>query len=344
MKNLLVKASCVFLSLCLLFCVLPGAALAEYVVPTNGQTYLRDQPSLTGGVVGQLVDGDCAEYLSQTWSSADSMTWYKIRCNGVTGWVCSKYATLSSSAGDSSESVYASADTYIRDYPAVYGYIVDKLPAGSRAKYLGQRCTDDLNVDWYYVSYGSATGWVSSKNASLGFGSFGSGSYGGNTGFGYGGYGGNSGLGSYGGWSDFGELYAVGGDSYLRKLPGEYGAQISLFPEGATASYLGRSSEDELGVTWYLASYRGRTGWVSAKFVSFPGTRDRYSEYVVSNGGSTYIRSSASTDAKELGGMPKGSTADYLGETRVDMNGREWYKVRFQGVTGWVSARYTELQ
>lgn len=336
MKNLLVKASCVFLSLCLLLCALPGAALAEYVIPTNGQTYMRDQPSLTGGVVGQLVDGDYAVYLSQTWSSADGMTWYKIRCNGVTGWVCSKYASLSgsASAGGSSESVYANGDAYIRDYPAVYGYIVDKLPAGARAEYLGQRCTDDLNVDWYYVSYGSATGWVSSKSTSLGFGSFDSGNYGDDSGFGP----------SSSNWNNYGELYAVGGDSYLRKRPGEYGAQILLFPEGATASYLGRSSEDELGVTWYQVSYRGKTGWVSAKFASFPGTRDRYSEYVVSNGGSTYIRSSASTDAKELGGMPKGSTANYLGETRVDMNGREWYKVRYQGITGWVSARYTELQ
>ena len=60
MKKLLVKAFCVLLSLCLLLCALPGAALAEYVVPINGQTYMRDQPSLTGGVVGQLVDGDYA--------------------------------------------------------------------------------------------------------------------------------------------------------------------------------------------------------------------------------------------------------------------------------------------
>lgn len=334
MKNLLVKAFCVLLSLCLLLCALPGAALAEYVVPINGQTYIRSQPSLIGNVVGQLVDGDYAVYLEQTWSSADRMTWYKIRCNGVTGWVCSKYATLSASAGDSGESVYADGDAYIRDYPAVYGHILAKLPEGARAEYLGQRCTDDLNVDWYYVSYGSATGWVSSKSTSLGFGGFDTGDHGDDPGFN-----------PYGdGWGDFGEIYAVGGDSYLRKRPGDSGAQITLFPEGATASYLGRSSEDERGLTWYQVSYRSKTGWVSAKFAAFPGPSDRYSKYVVASSGATYIRSSASTDARELGGLPKGATANYLGETRLDMNGREWYKLRYQGITGWVSARYTELQ
>lgn len=238
-------------------------------------------------------------------------------------------AERGASRGGADESVYALSDVYIRDYPAVYGNILEKLPMGGCATYLGQRCTDDLDVDWYYVSYGSATGWVSSKGTFLSF-------------LDYDEVSGNSG--SRGGGSDGGDIYAVGGDSYLRKQPGDSGAQIALFPEGATASDLGRSSEDARGVTWYQVSYRGKTGWVSAKFVAFPGASDRYSEYVVSNGGASYIRSSASTDAKDLGGMPKGATGAYLGETRLDMNGREWYKVRYQGITGWVSARYTELQ
>ena len=61
-------------------------------------------------------------------------------------------------------------------------------------------------------------------------------------------------------------IYASGGDSYIRSQPSLSGAQVGLFPEGAVASYLGNSSVDSRGVTWYYISYNGKTGWVSSRY------------------------------------------------------------------------------
>ena len=42
--------------------------------------------------------------------------------------------------------------------------------------------------------------------------------------------------------------------------------------------------------------------------------------------------------------MKKGQTASYLGSTKKDARGVAWYKVSFNGRTGWVSSRYGKLR
>ena len=43
------------------------------------------------------------------------------------------------------------------------------------------------------------------------------------------------------------------------------------------------------------------------------------------------------------GTMHTGETAKYLGETKKDERGVAWYKVSFNGKTGWVSSKYGKL-
>ena len=42
--------------------------------------------------------------------------------------------------------------------------------------------------------------------------------------------------------------------------------------------------------------------------------------------------------------MDKGKVAVYLGETHKDKRGVAWYKIRFEGIEGWVSSMYTVLK
>ena len=96
-------------------------------------------------------------------------------------------------------------------------------------------------MTWYKISYRGYTGWVSSKYTSFSGNGYVAPSY-------------------------SGTVYGSGGDSYIRSRPNLSGAQLGLFPDGASASYLGSSSVDSRDVTWYKISYRGTTGWVSSRY------------------------------------------------------------------------------
>ncbi len=57
-----------------------------------------------------------------------------------------------------------------------------------------------------------------------------------------------------------------GGDANLRSGPGLSYEDIGTMHNGETASYLGGSSVDERGVTWYKVNFNGKVGWVSSKY------------------------------------------------------------------------------
>ena len=42
-------------------------------------------------------------------------------------------------------------------------------------------------------------------------------------------------------------------------------------------------------------------------------------------------------------GLFQGDTATYLGDSSVDSRGVAWYRISWEGGSGWVSSRYTTL-
>ena len=60
--------------------------------------------------------------------------------------------------------------------------------------------------------------------------------------------------------------------------------------------------------------------------------------------GSVYLRSGAGRDYSSKGVVPKGKSLTYLDETKKDERGVAWYKVKYNGKTGWVSSKYAKLQ
>lgn len=59
--------------------------------------------------------------------------------------------------------------------------------------------------------------------------------------------------------------------------------------------------------------------------------------------GSTNIRTGPGLDFEQLGTLPKKAEAEYLGWREVDDRGVTWYFVRYKGVEGWVSEKYTSF-
>ena len=65
--------------------------------------------------------------------------------------------------------------------------------------------------------------------------------------------------------------------------------------------------------------------------------------YVQATGGDVYLRTSPSLNGEKLDAMQENQTAAYLNGSAIDERGVLWYRVRFEGQTGWISSRYTTL-
>jgi len=61
------------------------------------------------------------------------------------------------------------------------------------------------------------------------------------------------------------------GNVWLRSGPGLSYSQVTSFSEGKSLTYLGQSSVDERGVTWYKVSSGSHTGWVSSRYARLIG-------------------------------------------------------------------------
>lgn len=293
----------------------------------------------TGYQVLQALPQNTSVYylgVSEVDSSGD--LWYKVQYGAYnTGWVAARYCSLSSNVSTTSYCTANSGDTYIRSNPNLEGSKLGVLKQGQSAYYLGQVMVDNRGVDWFYVNYNGTYGWVSTKYTYL-----------------------NSQTGSafnimptlpnYGATS--GILRAEGGDVYIRSNPNLSGSQLAVLKNGYSATYLNERSVDERGVVWFRVNYNGTYGWVSGKYgmlygnvVSLPpvSSTTPSGSYVKATGGDCNVRTQPDLGAKVLTCMNKGESASYLNESSVDYRGVTWYKVKFDGVTGWVSSRYASL-
>ena len=120
---------------------------------------------------------------------------------------------------------------------------------------------------------------------------------------------------------------------------------LGTIPYGATVTLLTQTSE------WYKITYNGITGYVSREYVTrnsssnASGTGSGAANTGANTGTSSAItgtvtasslniRASKSTSADILGTVPYGATVTLLTQTS------EWYKITYNGITGYVSRQY----
>lgn len=209
-------------------------------------------------------------------------------------------------------------DCNVRDYPSLGGKSIGVLYNGQEADCLGGQSVDDRGVVWYEINFKGQSGWVSSKYAKLN---------------------GQSGEAAY--------VSIVEGQCHLRLTPDLNGEVLAILEEGSRCVYQGRTSTDSRGVDWYQVSYNGQAGWVSSMYsklgVNTAPAVSSSGSYVKATSYKVNMRDEPNLAGEDIGTMDKGETATYLGQKSTDSRGVIWYKVRFNGKTGWVSSRYTKL-
>lgn len=264
----------------------------------------------------------------------------------VDGSVGSSGGASSSSGGNqSSGNTYSTDAKYvkvtgnsvnIRSKAGLNGSVIATATKGMVLKCTGTASKDSSGLTWYKVSYNGNTGWISSTYAKKTSSS--SSSSGGD----------KSGpevsmSGSY--------VKIVNGNVTMRSKANKDSSAITTINKGTTVTFKGKASTDSRGVVWFKVSYKGNTGWISSKYAkitdsagnSSGGSTSTSGSKVKIVGGNVTIRANANKTSDKLGYISAGKTATYLGSSKKDSRGILWYKVKYNGVTGWVSSMYAKL-
>lgn len=118
----------------------------------------------------------------------------------------------------------------------------------------------------------------------------------------------------------------------LRKGPGTDYDIITEMSKGVPVAILGW--EDG----WYKAAYAGKTGYVSDELVNVYPTTDSLKGYAIVSTEALNMRATASTSGKIVAVVEEGDCLTLKGFN----NG--WFKVSYDGKTGYVSGDYVELR
>lgn len=337
MKKLL---SALLIASMLMLC---ASALAEAYVYITGSANVRTGPSLGYTSVGQLEKGSTVDYLQNYAYDSRGVRWYKISFADGSGWVCALNAALtdtpdsaiyasggqggSTNAGfffsgtEACGEVYAESKTNLRSGPSLSHSLLGTMKKDTAAEYLGSTSYDSRGVAWYNVRYEGKTGWVSSGYTTLTLTV-----------------------------SSFGAVEGSTGQSNVRTGPGLGHSSIGTLYKGESAEFLGKTSVDERGVTWYNIRFNDQDAWVSEKYTKLvqPETTIPESEInfgvVKGHSGKSNVRTGPGLDYKSLGTLDKGESADFLGNTAHDERGVKWYNIRYEGQNAWVSEKYTIVE
>lgn len=328
--------------------VVASADYYVYIRATASVT-VRSSPSLSGRELGTLSKGTTAEYADKSSYDSRDVEWYKIYYDGGTGWVSSTYSERVNASNNgyhyddprtssSGSYIRATASLNVRSSPSTSGKSLGTLSEGTTATYLGVISTDRRGVDWYKIRYDGSTAWVSSTYCVL--------------------VDDNDDYYDYRDFSDYeepsewrksGSYVRATSSLNVRSSPSTSGKQLGTLSEGTTATYLGYVSTDSRGVDWYKISYDGSSAWVSSTYSVLvknaepAPTKRTTSSYIVATGGDLTVRKSPSLSGTRLGTLFEGDTATYLGSKSTDDRGVVWYKISYDGSTGWVSSKYAKL-
>lgn len=234
--------------------------------------------------------------------------------------------------------VQTTGDVNVRTGPGLNYSKLGYVDKGTTLDYLGMSSVDDRNVAWYKVMFNNNIGWVSSVYSTLHQKA--------NTGT---------------NWQPDTSTPSVQLDTYVRATgsvnvrtgAGKSYESLGSLRKGEKVLYLDTYTYDANGSVWYKVQYYSfGQAWVSGLYTELvfgneAGVADDMTNvvgsYVKAKGGNSNVRSGPGLSYEDLGTIHGGEIASYLGAYCTDERGAIWYYVRFGDVTGWVSARYTEL-
>ncbi|MFV5318749.1 SH3 domain-containing protein [Priestia megaterium] len=232
-----------------------------------------------------------------------SGSWYKINYNGRTGYVSSDYVQSSGTAIPPAESITYTVTASTLNVRSGAG--TNYASIGSVTK--GQKLSVvNKNGSWYKINYNGRTGYVSSDYVQ-----------------------------SSGTTTPPAEsiTYTVTASTLnVRSGAGTNYASIGSVTKGQKLSVVSKSG------SWYKINYNGRTGYVSSDYVQSSGTTTPPAEsitYTVT-ASTLNVRSGAGTNYASIGSVTKGQKLSVVSKSG------SWYKINYNGRTGYVSSDYVQ--
>ena len=136
-------------------------------------------------------------------------------------------------------------------------------------------------------------------------------------------------------------VVATDGSSWVRSGPGTGYAQLALLEDGESAEYLGSTSVDARGRTWYRVRVGGVEGWVSSRYTTLEasGWYDGSWEF----GNTRYVRATARVNVRSGPGTSYEALATVSNGDSiqiVESAGDGWYKITFSGLGGAATTGY----
>lgn len=129
--------------------------------------------------------------------------------------------------------------------------------------------------------------------------------------------------------------YTTTANLNMRSTNSTKGKVLIVIPKGKEVSYISKSGN------WYKVKYNGKTGWVSSTYIKTSkvaiATTKATTTTTYTTTANLNLRSTNSTKGKILLTIPKGKAVSYISKSG------NWYKVKYNGKTGWVSASYIKV-
>ncbi|MGI6200170.1 MAG: SH3 domain-containing protein [Christensenellales bacterium] len=241
--------------------------------------------------------------------------WYYIDYNGQKGYVSATYLDVSGgSAPDptTGTGTVTASSLRVRSGPGTGYATLRTLPKGTTVSVLGK------SGDWYQISYGGSTGYVSAEYLEVSGGSIPT--------------------------PDpdpdpMGTGTVTASSLNVRSGPGTGYGVVGGLTRGVKVTLLDKSGD------WYLVQYNRVKGYVSATYISVDGsggssggsTTDPATGTGTVTASSLRVRSGPGTGYATLRTLPRGTTVTVLGKSG------DWVQISYGGSTGYVSAEYLEV-
>ena len=279
---------------------------------------LRDQPGTSGKILTTIPKGKTVTILSEK----DENGWYKVSYGGKTGYVSGSYLTTSPSGSTTitTKTGTATENLNLRNQASLSGKILTTIPKGKTVTILSEK---DEN-GWYKVSYDGKTGYAISNYIKEDDSN-------------------SEATESAPSKPTVSKTGTTTENLNLRNQASLSGKVLMTIPKGKTVTIF--SEKDENG--WYKVSYDGKTGYAISNYIKEGDSNSESTESTPSTpvpieGQPTEnlnLRDQPSTSGKILTTIPKGKTVTILSEK----NANGWYKVSYNGKTGYVSGSYFKV-
>lgn len=298
---------------------------------TTENLNLRSKANTSGTILTTIPKGKTVTLLSEK----NANGWYKVSYEGKTGYVSGSY--LKETTTTTTTTAKTTENLNLRSKANTSGSILVTIPKGKTITLLSGK---DAN-GWYQAQYDGKTGYVSGSYLTSITSSSSS----------------NSSSSSSNSSSSSSSPSTKTGTTTenlnLRDKASTSGTVLITIPKGKTVTLL--SGKDANG--WYKVSYNGKTGYASGSYITENTSNSSNTSTGNSNNNSNTttpsnqtpikgqttenlnLRSKASTSGTVLATIPKGKIVTILADK--DANG--WYKVSYDGKTGYVSGDYLKV-